>query len=74
MEKSLFDAFAALGNSIALAIPKIAVGILLIIGGFVVAKLVEVALRTMLIRVRFDSLMEREALPRHYGGSGCVSS
>jgi hypothetical protein len=64
MEKNLFDAFAALGNSIALAIPKIAVGILLIILGFVVAKVVEVALRTMLIRVRFDSLMERASVAK----------
>ena len=31
MEKKLLDAFAALGNSIAAAIPGIAVGILLII-------------------------------------------
>jgi hypothetical protein len=62
MEKNLLDAFAALGNSIALAIPKIAVGILLIILGLVVAKLVEVALRTILIRVRFDSLMERASV------------
>jgi len=59
MEKKLLDAFAALGNSIALATPKIAVGILLLIGGWVFAKLIEVALRTMFIRVRFDSLMER---------------
>jgi small-conductance mechanosensitive channel len=59
METKLLEAFAALGNSVASAVPRIAVGILLIILGLVVAKLVEVTLRTMLIRIRFDSLMER---------------
>ena len=62
--EEILDAFAALGNSIAIAIPRIAVGILLIILGLVVAKLVEVVLRTMLIRVRFDSLMERAGVPK----------
>jgi len=59
MEKKLLDAFADLGNLIVSAIPKIAVGILLISLGLVVAKLIEVGLRTMLIRVRFDILMAR---------------
>src|ERR1700733_6623617 len=59
MEKKLLDSFAALGNSIASAIPKIAIGILLIIVGLIFAKLIAAALRTMLIRVRFDSLMEK---------------
>jgi hypothetical protein len=64
MEKKLLDAFAALGNSIASSIPKIAVGILLVILGLVVAKLVEVVLRAMLIRVRFDSLMEKAGVAK----------
>jgi hypothetical protein len=59
MEKRLLDAFAALGNSLTLAVPKIGVGLLLIILGLVVAKLIEVALRAVLIRLRFDTLMER---------------
>jgi hypothetical protein len=64
MEKNLFDAFAALGNSIASAIPKIATGLVLIILGLVVAHLVEVALRTMLIRAHFDSLMARAGVTK----------
>ena len=64
MEKKLLDAFAALGNSLASAIPKIAVGILLIILGLVIAKLIELALRTMLIRMRFDTLMERASVAK----------
>jgi hypothetical protein len=37
----LLEAFANLGNSIITALPKVAVGILLVILGLVVAKLVE---------------------------------
>jgi small-conductance mechanosensitive channel len=59
METKLVDAFTALGNSIAAAVPKIIVGILLVVLGAFVAKLIEVTLRTMLVRVHFDSLMTR---------------
>jgi hypothetical protein len=64
MEKKLLDAFAALGNSIASAIPKDSCWNPLIILGLVIAKLIEVALRTMLIRMRFDSLMERAGVAK----------
>ena len=64
MEQKLLEAFAGLGNSIASAIPKVCVGILLIILGLLVAKLLEVALRTMLIRARFDSLIEEAGVAR----------
>jgi len=64
MEKKLLDAFVALGNSIAAAVPRIAVGILLIVLGVIVAKLIEVTLRTMLVRVHFDSLMTRAGVIR----------
>jgi Conserved TM helix/Mechanosensitive ion channel len=64
MEEKLLEAFTGLGNSIASAIPKVVVGILLILLGLVVAKLVEVVLRTMLIRVRFDSLAEKAGVAK----------
>jgi small-conductance mechanosensitive channel len=64
MEQKLLEAFAGLGNLIASAIPKVCVGILLIILGLLVAKLLEVALRTMLIRARFDSLIEKAGVAR----------
>jgi small-conductance mechanosensitive channel len=64
MEKKLLDAFTSLGNMIARAIPEIAVGILLTILGLIVAKLIEVALRTMLVRIRFDNLAERAGVTR----------
>jgi Conserved TM helix/Mechanosensitive ion channel len=59
MENKLLEALAALGSLIASAIPKVAVGILLIIGGWVLAKGIEFVFRTMLIRVHFDTLMEK---------------
>jgi hypothetical protein len=64
MEAKLLEALAALGNLIASAIPRIAVGILLIIVGWALAKGIEVALRTMLIRLRFDSLMKRAGVTK----------
>jgi hypothetical protein len=64
MEKRLLDSFAALGNSIAAAIPKVAIGIVLIIVGLIFAKLIEAGLRTTLIRVRFDSLMEKAGITK----------
>jgi mechanosensitive ion channel-like protein len=64
METKLLEAFTALGSSIASAIPRIAIGILLIILGLVVAKLIEVTLRTMFARIRFDSLMERAGVAK----------
>src|SRR3984885_7616207 len=64
MEKKLLDAFAVLGNSIAAAVPRIAVAVLLVVLGVIVAKLIEVTLRTMLVRVHFDTLMTRVGVIR----------
>jgi small-conductance mechanosensitive channel len=64
METKLLEAFAGLGSSIVHAIPGIAVGILLIILGLVIAKLIEIALRTMLVRVRVDRLTERTGVTK----------
>lgn len=58
MKEKLFEAFAALGNSIVTAAPKVAMGILLVILGLIVAKVVEIAFRTVLVRVRFDNAIE----------------
>lgn len=64
MKEKLLEAFANLGNSVVAALPKVAVGILLIILGLVVAKLVEVAFRTVLVRLRFDNLMEKAGIDK----------
>ena len=68
--KKLLEAFAGLDNSIASTIPKVCDGILLIILGLLVAKLLEVALRAMLIRARFDSLIEKAGVARALKGIG----
>ena len=59
MKQKLIEAFTGLGNSVVTAAPKVAIGILLVILGFIVAKLVELALRTVLIRAHFDGIIER---------------
>jgi hypothetical protein len=59
MKDKLLEAVAGLGNSIASAIPKVAFGILLFIAGLGAAKLVEIALRAALIRLRFENLIEK---------------
>jgi small-conductance mechanosensitive channel len=64
MERKLLEAFAGLGNSIVHVIPKVGAGILLIIIGLVVAKAVEIALRTMLVRMRLDRLTEKNGVAK----------
>ncbi len=58
------QAFSNLADSVVAATPKVLVGILLIIVGFAVAKLVETVLRYTLTRVRFDKLMERAGVDK----------
>jgi len=64
MKERLLEAFANLGNSVLTALPKVAVGILLVVLGLVVAKIIEIVLRTMLVRLRFDSLMEKAGIDK----------
>ncbi len=70
MKERLLQAFAGLGNSVVTAAPKVAVGILLVILSLVVAKLVEVALRSMLVRVRFDTAIEKVGIDKALGRIG----
>ncbi len=64
MKEKLVQAFGNLADSVIVAAPKVVVGILLVILGFAVAKLIEVVLRYMLTRVRFDSLMEKAGIDK----------
>jgi hypothetical protein len=64
MDKKLLEAFAGLGGEIVSAIPKFSIGILLIVLGLIVAKIVEVALRVVLVRVRFDNLIQRASIAK----------
>jgi small-conductance mechanosensitive channel len=59
MKEQLIEAFVGLRHSIVSAIPRLGVGSLLIIVGLILAKLTEIASRAMLIRLRFDSLIQK---------------
>jgi small-conductance mechanosensitive channel len=64
MVKKLLEAFAGLGKSVVTALPKVAVGILLVILGLAAAKLVEVVLRAVLVRMRFDTLIGKAGVDK----------
>ena len=64
MEKKLLEAFAGLGRSVVTALPKVALGIILVVIGLAFAKLVEVVLRTILIRISFDSLVGKAGIDK----------
>lgn len=64
MRERLLEAFAHLGNSMMSALPRIVVGIVLLVLGLAVAKIIEVILRTILMRLRFDSLMEKAGIDK----------
>jgi hypothetical protein len=51
-------------NSVIILMPKVIVGVLLLILGVLVAKFIERALKMLLVRVRFDSLVERVGIDR----------
>lgn len=64
MKEKLLQSFGHLLDSVIAVTPKVAVGILLVILGLAVAKLVEVVLRFILVRVRFDSLVEKTGVDK----------
>ena len=57
MKEKLFQSFSDLINSTVAAVPKVAVGILLVVAALLVAKLIEIALRYALTKMRFDKLV-----------------
>jgi hypothetical protein len=64
VKEKLLESFGNLFNSIIAAAPKVVIGILLVVVGLAVAKLVEVVLRMILVRVRFDSLVEKAGVDK----------
>ena len=64
MEQKLLQSFSSLADSIIAGAPKFAIGVLLVIAGFIAAKIIEVVLRYALTRVRFDKLMEKAGIDR----------
>src|SRR5277367_933745 len=64
VEKKLLEAFAGLGKSVITALPKVALGIILIVLALAFAKLVEVVLRAMFARMRIDNLIEKAGVDK----------
>lgn len=64
MKEKLIQAFGNLADSMIAAVPKVAVGVLLIVAALAVAKLIEWVLRYALTKVRFDSLVGKVGVDR----------
>jgi len=62
MKDKLIQAFGGLMDSTIAAVPKIAVGILLVVAALLVAKIVEKALRYALTKMRFDELVGKAGI------------
>ena len=64
MKEKLLQAFGNLADSVIAVVPKIVVGILLVIAALLVAKLIEKVLRIALTKVRFDELVGKVGVDR----------
>jgi hypothetical protein len=64
VKDKLLESFQDLADTIVGAAPQVAVGIALLILALIVAKVVEKLLRMILVRIRFDSLVERAGLDK----------
>ena len=64
MKEKLFSAFENLADSTIAAAPRVAIGVILIVVGLAIAKVIEVVLRFVLTRIRFDTLMERAGIDK----------
>ena len=62
MKEKLAQAFINLGDTIIAAVPKIALGIVFVIGALLVAKIVEKVLRYALTTIRFDTLVGKTGI------------
>lgn len=56
MKEKLLQAFGNLADSAIVAVPKIALGLILVVFGLIAAKLIEAVLRYTLVKSRFDTL------------------
>jgi hypothetical protein len=74
VKQKLLQAFSGLVDSVVAAAPKFVVGILLVIAGFIVAKLIEVVLRYMLSGSGSTGSWKKRASTRLFSGSACASS
>jgi Na+-driven multidrug efflux pump len=64
MQEQLLQSFRDLQLTIATAIPRLLVGLVLLVALVAVAKIVERLLRVVLVRLRFDSLLEQAGVDK----------
>ena len=64
MKEKLLESFRHLLDSVIATAPKVMVGLLLVAAGILVAKVIEIVLRAVLTRVRFDSLVEKAGVDK----------
>jgi hypothetical protein len=64
MKDKLVQAFSNLMDSIIAAVPKIAMGIVLVAAALLAAKLIEKVLRYVLTKIRFDALIGKAGIDR----------
>jgi hypothetical protein len=64
MKEKLLESFRGMADMVIGAVPKVAVGIFLMILAVFAAKLVEKALRLLLVRVRLDNLVQQTGLDK----------
>jgi small-conductance mechanosensitive channel len=64
MQQQLIDSFRDLQVTVVTAVPRILVGVVLLVILVLVAKLVERVLRAVLVRLRFDSLLEQAGVDK----------
>lgn len=64
MKDKLVQAFSSLVDSIIVAVPKVAMGIVLIAAALLLAKIIEKVLRYTLTKIRFDSLVGKAGIDR----------
>jgi small-conductance mechanosensitive channel len=70
VQQQLLSAFREMATSLVRAAPRILVALVLVVAALAVAKLVEMGLRALLKRLRFDALMERLGLTATLGRLG----
>jgi hypothetical protein len=64
MKEKLLQAFTNLADSIIAAVPKVAMGIVLVAAALLTAKVIERVLRYALTKIRFDSLVGKAGIDR----------
>jgi hypothetical protein len=64
MKDKLIQAFSNLMDSIIAAVPKVVMGLLLIVAALLVAKIIEKVLRYALTKIRFDALVGKAGIDR----------